>query len=162
MHLLSPEEPVFVVDLSDQTMLNCRRDFTVGDTSDDVPPANGTGSTADGDLTLSSALSPTRELATAEQDIRAVALVFDWDADPVLLAVNPTRDIEMLDALARLLRAVLLTGHSVAHLATEYGDAKMRRLYFAKRLPRFVYRGIPLPVRSRLPKRLVSAMGSRR
>jgi hypothetical protein len=147
MHLLDPREPVFVVDLTDQTMDNCKRDFEPANEGASSPPP----------------VAPApRRLSTPEHDVRAVALVFDWQHDPVLLAVNATRDIEMLDALARLLRASLLTGQSVAHLATEFGDPAMQRMYFARRFPRFVYSGIPMPVRARLPKQLVSAMGSSR
>lgn len=145
MELLDPREPVFVVDLTEPTMANCKRDFE---------PAEGASAPP---------LAPSsRPLSIPKHEVRAVALVFEWQHDPVLLAVDPTRDIEMLDALARLLRATLVTGYSLAHLATEFGDPRMQRMYFSRRFPRFVYSGIPIPVRNRLPDQLVLAMGSTR
>ena len=132
--MLSENDPVFVVDFSEETMRACAADF----------------------------MAPTEDVATEEKppprapekSIRAIALVFDWQDDPVLLAINPTKDTAMLDALARLLRGAIITGASVSHLATEYGDDTMKRMYFAKRFPRFVYRGIPATVRPRLPEAL--------
>ncbi len=150
MELLDPHKLVFVVDLTEQTMSNCRRDFEPEDTA---PPATNPPTTT---------LRSPRQWSTPRHEVRAVALVFEWQDDPVLLAVNPTRDIEMLDALARLLRATLVTGHSVAHLATEFGGPAIQRMYFARRFPRFVYSGIPISARKRLPEQLVAAMGSSR
>lgn len=101
--------------------------------------------------------TPTSE--NAAHPIRAIALIFDRNADPVLLAIDPTEDLRMLDALARLMRFALLTERSIATLATEFGDVEMKRMFFARRFPRFVYRGIPVSVRTRLPSTLVEAMG---
>lgn len=150
MDLLATEEPVFVVDLTPATMEACRVDF--------ASPDLVVSETRDSPGRATTALVR-RRIPGADRPIRAIALVFSWAADPVLLAIRPTRDTVMLDALARLLRTALLTGESLAHLATEHGDDQMRRMYFAKQFPRFVYRGIPAPVRSRLPERIVAAMG---
>lgn len=134
---LSVDDPVFVVDLSDETMQACREAL-----DHDQPMA----------------ADPKGE-ATPPRPIRAVALVFDWEADPVLLAIEPTEDLEVLDVLARLMRYAMITGHSIAKLVTEHGDDEMKRMFFARRFPRFVYRGIPISVRKRLPEELVDAMG---
>ena len=134
---LSVDDPIFVIDLSDETMQKAREAL-----DEDVP------------------MVPASELSEqADRHLRAVALVFDWSDDPVLLAMEPTNDLKMLDALARLMRFALLTGHSIARLVTEHGDDEMKRMFFARRFPRFVYRGIPVSVRKRLPKELVEAMG---
>jgi len=143
--LLALSDPVYVVDLTPQTMEACRPDF---EASGRLP-----GHEPDGPV------SPPEVPARPERPIRAVALVFEWGADPVLLPIRPTQDLVMLDALARLIRAALLTGRSVASLVTEAGDEELKRLYFSRRLPRFVYDGVPVPVRHRLPARLVEALG---
>jgi len=141
MPLLSADDPVFVVDLTEPTMDACREDLA-GQASAPAPrPADG---------------------GAGEVEVRAVALVFAWEEDPVLLAIRPTRDSAMLDALARLLRMTMLTGNSIAALVTEHGDAAVKRLYFAKRFPRFIYEGFPATVRPRLPTAMVDAMGSAR
>jgi hypothetical protein len=137
--LLSAHDPVFVVDLTPQTMNTCRADFGLGS-------------------------PPNVEVATVvpdppERPVRALALVFAWEEDPVLLSIQPTLDTEMLDAVARLIRAALITRRSIAHLVTEHGDDEMKRLYFSRRLPRFIYDGIPAPVRHRVPAELQQAVG---
>lgn len=99
--------------------------------------------------------------ATA-RPVRAVALVFAWEEDPVLLSIRPTRDAAMLDAMARVLRTALLTGRSVASVVTELGDARLKRLYFSRGLPPFIYDGVPAPVRHRIPTQLQQALGRRR
>jgi hypothetical protein len=80
-----------------------------------------------------------------------VALRLADDEEPLLLPIAPTRDMAALDAAARLLRVAAVTGRSLAELATEHGDARLRRLYFGKRLPAFIYEGAPARVARRLP-----------
>jgi hypothetical protein len=138
MTLLSIDEPVFIIDLTEATMAEARTDF-----EDPAPEAGG---------------SP-RALPSIAEPIRSVALVFDGQVDPVLLGVESTEDAVMLDALARLLRSALITGRSLASLAVDHGDELLRRLYFQRSLPRFVYDGIPSTVRHRVPEALVRAMG---
>ena len=154
--LLSTRDPVFVVDLSPAAMESTRTDFVVGaaDARGALPydPAQARAA--------SPAEAGARDTAAPpEAPVRAIALVFDWDDDPVLLAIEPTRDTEMLDALARLLRAALHTGHPVSLLATDFGSLDIKRMYFAKRFPRWVYRGIPATVRHRVPEKLCRALG---
>jgi hypothetical protein len=95
----------------------------------------------------------------AERPIRAIALVFAWEADPVLLSIQPTTDMGMLDAVARLIRTAMLTRRTIATLVTDFGDDDLKRRYFARSLPRFVYDGIPAPVRHRIPLQLQEAFG---
>jgi hypothetical protein len=142
MDLLAVSDPVFVVDLTPRTMEACRTDL--------AGPAPG------GDPATAPAPAP------ASRPIRAVALVFTWEGDPVLLSIQPTADTEMLEAMARLLRMAMLTRRSVASLVTEAGGEHLKRLYFSRKLPRFIYDGVPAPVRHRIPMELQEALGRRR
>jgi hypothetical protein len=142
--LLSIDDPVYVVDLTPEALQECRAEL-------DQP------------LDESSEGGIERELGPApSRPIRAVALVLDRNADPLLVPVRPTRDVRMLDALARLLRVGMTTGTSVATLATEHGDAYIQRLYFRRELPGFVYEGLPRPARERAPRELTRIFGARR
>lgn len=134
-------DPVFVVDLTPRTMEGCRAAL------ESAGP---------------SSWRPDRPPPSPRAPIRAVALVFTWEGDPVLLSIQPTRDTTMLDAVARLIRMALLTHRSVASLVIEAGDNELKRLYFSRRLPRFIYDGVPAPVRHRVPSELVGALGRRR
>jgi len=143
--LLALSDRVFVVDLTPETMEACRAELasrTMRATSpaDDEP----------------------RPPAAPDQPLRAVALVFAQDRDPVILAIPPTADTEVLDAAARLLRMALLTRRSIANLVTELGDERLKHLYFSRRLPRFLYEGVPAAVQRRLPAELCQALGRRR
>ena len=138
MALLSVHDPVFVIDLTPQTMSVCRVEFE-GGRPDGATPATP----RDG----------------PERPIRAIALVFAWEEDPVLLSIQPTTDTRMLDAVARLIRTAMLTHRTIATLVTEFGDDDLKRRYFARGLPRFVYDGIPAPVRHRIPAELQEAFG---
>jgi hypothetical protein len=142
--LLALHDPVFVVDLSPEVMVGCRAAFEAG-----AAPT----------LAAEPALAPA---SPPERPIRAIALLFARDADPVLLSIRPTLDTSMLDAVARLIRAALLTSRSVASLVTEAGDDRIKRLYFSRTLPRFIYDGVPAPVRHRIPPTLQAALGHRR
>lgn len=144
MDLLAVSDPVFVVDLTPRTMEACRADL--------ASPAPGAG----GDPAAAPAPGP------ASRPIRAIALVFTWEGDPVLLSIQPTVDTEMLEAVARLIRMAMLTRRSVASLVTDAGDEQLKRLYFSRKLPRFIYDGVPAPVRHRIPTELQEALGHRR
>jgi hypothetical protein len=137
--LLSAHDPVFVVDLTPQTMNACQADF--------APQG------------VDSAEAAVVVPDPPERPIRALALVFAWEEDPVLLSIQPTFDTAMLDAVARLIRVALFTHRSIAHLVTESGDDELRRRYFSRGMPRFVYDGIPAPVRHRVPPELRRALG---
>lgn len=139
MDLLTVHDPVFVVDLTPQTMSVCRVELERGGSEGDAEHP--------------------RTLELPERPIRAIALVFAWGDDPVLLSIQPTADMEMLDAVARLIRTAMLTRRSIATLVTESGDDDLKRRYFARSLPRFVYDGIPAPVRHRIPVELQDAFG---
>jgi hypothetical protein len=137
MDLLSVHDPVFVVDLTPQTMNVCRVEFERGRPESE----------------------PAAPRVVPERPIRAIALVFAWEEDPVLLSIQPTTDLGMLDAVARLIRTAMLTRRTIATLVTDFGDDDLKRRYFARGLPRFVYDGIPAPVRHRIPLQLQEAFG---
>jgi hypothetical protein len=137
MTLLSADEPVFVIDLSEAALAEARSDF-----EEPLGPARGRP----------------RDLSAPERPVRAVALLLGASEDPLLLEIEPTRDAVMLDALARLVRAALVTGETVASLATEHGGEALRRLYLERRFPRFVYEGVPPPAGDRLPRGLARAL----
>lgn len=145
MDLLGFHDPVFVVDLTPETMERCRDELSAALAARDEQPPGAAAPP-----------SPPR------LPLRAIALLFARDEDPVLLSIRPTLDTAMLDAVARLIRGALLTGRTVANLVTEVGDAELKRLYFARALPRFIYDGVPAPVRHRVPEALRSALGHRR
>ncbi len=157
MDLLAPHDPVFVVDLTPEAMDLCRASFGDPDAPPHAEAARPPAEPASRDE------PPDRAEArpAPAQPIRAVALLFARDADPVLLSIRPTLDTAMLDAMARLVRSALLTRRSVASLVTEAGDAELKRLYFARALPRFIYDGVPAPVRHRIPEELRAALGRR-
>ena len=135
MSLLAMDDPVFVVDLSPETMEACRRDFC-RDEQGSARPA--------------SAVPP-----PPERPIRAIALLFSpAEEQPLLLPIPPTRDTVMLDATARLIRSAALTGRSLADLAIEHGDESLRRLYRSGRLPEFIYVGLPEAALVRIPEGL--------
>ncbi len=142
--LLATHDPVFVIDLTSDTMRSCARELG--------------GAEADSEERLGEPSPP----SPPGQPVRAVALVFAWENDPILLPIRPTVDMRMLDAAARLIRTALLTGQTVAAVATELGDVEVKRLYFSRRLPRFIYEGVPAPVRHRVPAEVHAVLGHRR
>jgi hypothetical protein len=141
--LLALDDPVFVIDLTPQTMALCRADL-------------------DDEAGASSASTARQVDDPPDPPIRAVAFVLDWEEQPVLVGIRPTRDMQMLDALARLIRMSLLTGVTAKRLATECGDDEIGRLYEGRRFPGFVYEGIAGPPRERLPHTLKRIFADRR
>jgi hypothetical protein len=72
----------------------------------------------------------------------------------VLVPIPPTRDVEALDGMARLVRAAAVTGVRTTRLALEHGDPQLRALHESRRLPGFLY-GSPPP---RLPRWLAALL----
>ena len=130
------DEPVFVVDLTEATMEACGEEIRRGAEAPSAPSLP----------------------EAPDEPIRTVALVVD-DSDPVLLAIEPTRDVVLLDALARLLRIAVLSGERVPAVAVGYGDELERRLAFERRLPAWVYDGVEPRVARRLPRALRAVLG---
>jgi hypothetical protein len=133
-----PEEPVFVIDLTDEAMAECERDVAAA-AEEDAPRG------------------PERPLPAPPEGgeaITRVALLLEGEEAPLLLPVEPTRDMILLDALARLLRVAVLAGERVPSVAIEHGDALERRLAFERRLPRWVYEGLPSHLERRLPPKI--------
>src|SRR5512138_3908787 len=95
--LLALTDPVFVVDLTPRTMDACRAELAASPGAADAAPAGAVRGEEE-------------HPGPPERPIRAVALVFTWEGDPVLLNIRPTLDTQMLDAMARLIRMALLTG----------------------------------------------------
>ncbi|MCA9664651.1 MAG: hypothetical protein KC503_03655 [Myxococcales bacterium] len=163
---LSDSDPVYVIDLTAAAIRRAARELGV-----DPPAALAVPEGAIGQGAIDEAVSRAAEAALAERvspadapppELRAVALIFDWDDDPVLLAIAPTRDIEALACLARLLRAAYLVGSSLALFVNDQGDDQMRRLYFERRFPRFVYAGVPATLQARMPPDFYEVVKPRR
>ena len=94
--------------------------------------------------------------------IRTVALLFEAGEDPLLLPVEPTRDVAALDALGRLLKVAVLSGRRLPAVAAEHGEELERRLAFERRLPRWVYDGLEPRLADRLPARVRAVLGPKR
>ena len=124
MELLATDDPVYVVDLTEAALAACRAAFDDANLGTD-PAFEGT--------------DPNPQRGPKKRPIRAVAFLTEADADPVLVPITPTRDVMALDAMARLVRAAVVTGVPVAELATRHGDGQLTALYRARRLPAFVY-----------------------
>ncbi len=134
MTLLSWNDPVFVVDLTPEALAECQQEL-------------------EGALDGSSEPAPEKKAKTSfsHAPLQAVALVFNWDDGPLLIAIEPTQNRQMLDALARLLRIGLLKGIPLSTLALDFGDDDLKRLYFSRELPGFVYGALEAEVWERLP-----------
>ncbi|MFK7987159.1 MAG: hypothetical protein AB8I08_14135 [Sandaracinaceae bacterium] len=61
--------------------------------------------------------------------------ITDHDGDIDVHAIEPTTDLRLLDALARLIRFADARGLSVMVAAERYGTEYERRLLFERRLP---------------------------
>lgn len=88
-----------------------------------------------------------------------MALLIDGVEEPLLLPIAPTTDALLLDALGRLVRLAAVAGERVPFVATEYGGELERRLAFERRLPGWVYRGLPPELARHLPPQLRSVLG---
>lgn len=91
------------------------------------------------------ALPPDEPLEDGET-IDLVALLHDGSDAPLLLAIEPTRDRRLLDALARLMRFAALRGERIPRVAVRYGSEYERTLAFERRLPAWAYDGIDAPL----------------
>lgn len=98
---------------------------------------------------------------TPPEPIGTVALLLDGWEEPLLLPVEPTRDVERLDALARLLRIAVLAGERVPTVAVEYGDELERTLIFERKLPGWVYDGVAPEVAVTLPPEVQRVLSPR-
>jgi len=136
--LLALDDPVYVIELTAAALEACRRDLL--------------GVRSEGDADGGAAAGRTLEPPPA-RPVRALALIFAADEDPLLLPIEPTRDMAALDAAARLIRAAAVTGRPLAELATDCGDLQLQRLYFARRLPRLIYQGVSPEQARRIPER---------
>jgi len=93
--------------------------------------------------------------------VAQIALLIDgWD-EPLLLPVEPTRDVVWLDALARMLRIAVLAGERVPAVAVGYGDVLERALAFERRLPEWAYSGVDPQTAVRLPPDVRRVLGPR-
>lgn len=92
-------------------------------------------------------------------DVRHVALLLDDREEPLVLPIAPTRDVVLLDALARLLRIAVLAGERVPAVAIEYGEELERRLAFERKLPDWVYEGVEPDVAAELPVEVRRVLG---
>lgn len=99
--------------------------------------------------------SPKTELAQPpERPIRYIALLTEAQEDPILLPIEPTKDVRYLDALARLLRIGDLAGETIPSVAINYGDVYERKLAFERKLPDWAYSGVDSELLAQLPASL--------
>lgn len=143
MDLLALDDPVFVIELTPAALERCRRELAG---EEEVPAGESSSTTIK---------------ALPERPVRAVALLLE-EGDPLLLSIPPTRDMESLDAAARLVRAAVVTGRSIAELATDFGDTRLRELYFRRRLPGFIYEGVSEELALLLPPPVRTIFAARR
>lgn len=134
------EEPIFVVDLTDGEMERCASAVAQAD--------RGWG-------------SDRRLPDPPSRPIRWLALVIEGRDDPVLLPLEPTRDVEFLDALARIIRIAVLAGERIPTVAIEYGTELERSLAFERCLPSWAYDGVAPDISARLPRHLRKVLESR-
>ncbi len=132
------DEPVFVIDMTEREMAPARAAFFERRSDDPAAPA---------------ALPP-----TPPSPISTVALILDGWNDPLLLPIEPTEDVVLLDALARLLRTAVLVKQRVPAVAVEYGDELERRLLFERRLPTWLVSGVDDNVAARLPSEIARVL----
>jgi hypothetical protein len=134
-----PEEMVFVVDLTTAEIDRVSQEIEAGGARPGPPP-----------------LPP----APASPVARLALLIDGWD-EPLLLPVEPTRDVAWLDAVARMLRIAVLAGERVPAVAVNYGDVPERALAFERRLPEWAYLGVDEEISARLPTELRVVLGPR-
>jgi hypothetical protein len=132
------DEPVFVIDLRGSTMREVRREVAAARAGAFVPR-----------------LLP----APPDEPVRLVALLVDGRAEPVLLPITPTRDIALLDALARLVRFAVLEGLRPAEVARRYGGPLERSLADDGRLPAWAAGDLDAALLGALPKEVQRALG---
>jgi hypothetical protein len=136
--MFDPNEPVFAVDLTKGELARCVEEIE----EDTVAPT-----------------APRRLPEPPERPIRWMALIYDEAEDPLLLPIEPTRDVCLLDALARLLRIAVLSGERISSVAINYGEELERTLAFERRLPAWAYEGIEARRASHLPEPLRTVLG---
>jgi hypothetical protein len=141
--LIALDDPVFVIELTPAALERCRRELS-GELS------------GEGEEELEA-----RATGSEERPIRAVALLLEERGDPLLLGIEPTFDLDGLNAAARLVRAAAVTGCSLADLAAE-GHQELRELYLQRRLPAFIYEGVSEALARRLPPQIRRIFDGRR
>lgn len=77
-----------------------------------------------------------------EENVALVAVLHDELAEPLLLPIEPTRDLRRLDAIGRLFRFAVERGERIPAVAVRYGEPYERALAFERRLPRWAYEGV--------------------
>lgn len=82
--------------------------------------------------------------AAPRRPIRWVALLLDDRDEPMLLPIEPTRNVRFLDALARLVRVAVVMQLSVTEVARRYGAPYEQRLVSHGRLPEWARGREPL------------------
>lgn len=127
---IDPEEPVFVIDLRAPVMREVAQEIEAASAGAFVPRV----------------MPP-----PPERDLRCVALIVDGPGDPILLPIAPTRDVRLLDALARLVRFAVVREMPVRDVATRYGDAYERGLVERRELPAWAIDGVDASMVHALP-----------
>ncbi len=131
--MIDPDEPVFVVDLTPEELDRTAAEIRRG-----------------GDAPRPGRILP----EPPDRPIEWLALVTGAEEDPLLLPLEPTRDVVLLDALARLIRIAVLSGERIPAVAINYGDRLERILAFERRLPRWAYEGIDPADAAALPREI--------
>jgi hypothetical protein len=135
---LDTEEPVFVIDLTAGAIEEAAARSS--ETTERAPP-------------------PSALPERPAKPIGQVALLIDGWPEPLVLALAPTSEVELLDALGRLLKIAVLSGERVPAVAVNYGDELERRLAFERRLPEWVYEGIDEGIARKLPPAVRKVLG---
>jgi hypothetical protein len=129
--MINIDEPVFVVDLTDAEMRQCEAELA---------------------LLAEGGRPPVRTLPDEPPTpIRWLALVIEGRDAPLLLPLEPTRDVVFLDALARIIRIAVLSGERLPTVAIEHGGDLERSLSFGRELPGWAYEGIDPAIAAGLP-----------
>lgn len=104
---------------------------------------------------------PADEPLEAHERVDTVAVLHDGSDEPLLLAIEPTRDRGELDAIARILRFAVLHGARMPEVAVTHGGEQERSMAFERRLPRWAYEGIDRRRARALPPALRAVLAPR-
>jgi hypothetical protein len=94
-----------------------------------------------------------------DEPVRWVALLLDA-GEPVLLPIAPTRDVRLLDALARLVRFALLQELTGAEVAARHGEVYEQELLARGALPGWTRGELDPEAARRLPPDVRRALGA--
>jgi hypothetical protein len=92
--------------------------------------------------------------------IRQIALLLADRDEPLLLPIAPTRDVRLLDALARLIRVAVVLGLRVSEIAQRYGTPYEQKLVSERRLPGWALGSIASDTARLLPEDVRRALCS--